>query len=71
MAKQLAEKKSEDQRGQTPVMETTMKEDGNPKRQRWQSYDREDNKKEAITQGGPFFLEARDGDNSKVGGEIQ
>ena len=71
MAKQLAEKESEDQRGWLPVTETTTKEDGDPDRRRWQSADEEDNKKEAMTQRGPFFLEARDGDNSKVGGELQ
>ena len=53
------------------MKEVTTKEDIEPKRQRRQSADEEDGDKEAVTYGGPYLSESRDGDNSEGVGKLR
>ena len=67
MANKLADKESEDRRGQTPLTEITTKADGENERQRRQSADEEDEDEEAMTQGRPYLIEAGDVYDSEEG----
>ena len=65
---EATEEEREDWRGETQVKKMTTKEDRDPRRWRRISSDKEDDNKDATTQGGLNLPEPRDRGDTKEGG---